>query len=270
MRTIGRWKVFCALAATATLLAGCGDDDGGEDGSEVIVTVPFQSEPGMRALSYWLYPAGSDTGGDAIPRVLTFPAENRYRITEEAETVEGSYSNPIITANQLVVTLTPDDPEEEAGVLTMTFERARPGGTYAFNPTSGPAEQGTFTYAELNPNPNPEPSGDNAPGNIVGSWNLDVQTGPFTGQFIATYDSSNFTIVRASDGNPSGSGTYTYTRSTEDTDEATLVHNYSGDFAGDVDQFELDFSTPVTATFNGTIVSPPGSPPQAASGTFTK
>ena len=394
MKKLSKWMALFAITGMTTFLTGCGDDDGGDDGGQVIVTAP-QSEGQMRALSYTL-----NVAGDPNAQVLIFPAQNQYQITTGGQTFTGSYSNPTFSANQLAVTLTPDNPTQDnpAGVLTMNFSQQGQAGTFAFTPTGGgTVDQGQFTWVVIDnggttdggttsggggPQFAPEteagltaqsytvsttegdvtlsfpaantynivsnegteagaftaardgetwtlnltPTGaepdatlvmtwsaqnmgnfvytpvggqpesgsftagtggttnggttsgttnggggsGNAPPNIIGAWNLDVETGPFAGDFIATYDGSNFTIVRASDSNPMGQGTYTYTPSTGNTDQATLIHNYGGDFAGDQDTYTLTFSSSTAATFSGTVVSPAGSPPRAASGTFTK
>ena len=257
---------LCALAGM-TFLTGCGDDDGGNNSAEDVLAEP---PPDFRAYGYTLTYAG-----DPNAQVLTFPQQNRYQITTAEYILTGSYSNPRFTGNQMSVTLTPDDPQNDAGVLTMIFAREGQGGTFVFTPAGGGAEQqGVFTFAALSeindPPVPPAPENDHALPNIIGSWNLDVQTGPFAGRFIATYDPSNFTIVRASDSHPMGNGSYTFTRSTENSNQATLVHNYSGAFNGDQDNYLLDFFSPFGATFTGTVISPAGSPPQAVSGTFTK
>ena len=363
-----------AIAGISTFLTGCGDDDGGDDnGGQVVITAP-QNDAQLRAQQYSLTAAGA-----AGQRILIFPAQNSYTITSGANTFTGTYSNPTFSGNQVSVTLTPDNPDQDnqPGVLAMVFSSSAANGTYAFTPAGqGAVEQGTFTYTPVG-DPDPDPTGPQfapadqagftaqsyaaqlatagntvlsfptantyqlatgsgtqsgtltaardgevwtasllptggtaastmtltftgqnggtvvynvpgsgtdsgtflvedgppvdpnptgtAPDSIVGSWNLNVTQGPFSGDFIATYQGNTFNILRSSDNASMGNGTYTYTPS---GDNATLVHNYATGV--DVDDYNLAFTTATSATFTGTQTSGVGATPQPASGTFVK
>ena len=215
MKKLNKFMTLFALAGLTTFLVGCGDDDGGDDGGQVVITAP-QNEGQLRAQQYTL-----NVAGDPNAQILVFPDQNRYQITSGAETIAGNYSNPSFSGNQVTVTLTPDNQtaENPAGVLTMTFSPAGGSGTFAFTPADGSQQdQGTFTYVPINdPDPDPDPnpqfapatqaqleaqtiSGTAASGPITisfpgaGAYSVETTAGTETGTFTGSRDGETWTL----------------------------------------------------------------------------
>jgi len=255
-----------AVCATAAFFTGCGEDDETGGGA------PASNLPAsLNGRTYNLQDAGGTT-------VIAFDAAaNNYTLTPSGG---GAAENGTFTATPNGESYNIELVNAGAGtnsVLALNFTGAGTG-TYTFDRPGQPQVTGSFaaaggggppttttddgTTTTTDDGTTTTSTTGNAPATLT---SITFTTGPGVvdpGTVITTtFTGNQFSAVR-NDGQPMGSGTFTYA---PNGDTAHLVMSYSG--STDADDFTMTFNQGNTGSYTGTQTT--GTSTVPASGTFT-
>jgi hypothetical protein len=157
-----------AVASIATVLTGCGDEGGDDNGGGNPQPANFSpATEGDLTAANKTYTV--NVAGQADPITLTFPSAGNYQMVQAGVTEIGTFSGAAKTGESWQLNISPAAGQQGAqeGVLRLDWTGANTG-TWTFTPTGGAPESGTFTVTQIDPGPGPGPGNTNTNNPPVG------------------------------------------------------------------------------------------------------